>query len=408
MAHQLKQSPQWGLLVSIAARSIGAAPIMLTWIDKETPVFARCLAYAWLAASLASCSRPTPLLAPTTAPSATATPTPISLPSATSTRTASPVPSGTATATPLPTRPPTAVPNTVTPIATGLRLWTRGAPSPKARLELGVVALNGRIYAVGGADSRFRPLTDVLVYDPAADVWSTAAPLPEPRHHLGIAELEGKIYVVGGYSGPTAHNDAWVYDPASDAWSPIARLPRSQAAHALVPLDGKLYLVGGNLAPFGAPQGMFVYDPRTDTWDQSRAPLPTGREHLAAVAAEGRLFVIGGRVEFGPNLPVVDIYNPATDAWTPGPDLPMATSGMTAGVLGREIHVIGGENLADFSIVTAHQVLDLNTLTWSEWVRPPVSRHGLGSAVVNGQWFVINGGPTADVSVSNWVNVFTP
>jgi hypothetical protein len=27
--------------------------------------------------------------------------------------------------------------------------------------------------------------------------------------------------------------------------------------------------------------------------------------------------------------------------------------------------------------------------------------------VVNGQWFVINGGPSADVSASTWVNILT-
>lgn len=46
-------------------------------------------------------------------------------------------------------------------------------------------------------------------------------------------------------------------------------------------------------------------------------------------------------------------------------------------------------------------------MTWSLWDAPPVSRHGLGSAVVNGQWIIINGGQTVDVSVSSWVNIFT-
>jgi N-acetylneuraminic acid mutarotase len=297
---------------------------------------------------------------------------------------------------------------TVTPVAPGSRLWTRGAPSPKARLELGAAALAGRVFAIGGADARFRPLADVFVYDPAIDRWSAAAPLPEPRHHLGIAELDGKIYAVGGYADAAPRQDSWVYDPAVDAWSAIAALPRSQAAHALVALEGKLYLVGGNSAIAGVPQPMYVYEPAADRWDAARAPLPTAREHLAAVAAGGQLFAIGGRVGPGLNLATVEIYDPAADRWTKGPDLPTATSGMTAGWLGDEIHVVGGEDLSDFSIVTAHQVLDLKTMTWSEWARPPVSRHGLGSAVVDGRWFVINGGPTADVSVSNWVDILTP
>ena len=46
--------------------------------------------------------------------------------------------------------------------------------------------------------------------------WSTKAPLPNAREDVGAVALEGKIYVVGG----TAHSDAQiarneVYDPTS-------------------------------------------------------------------------------------------------------------------------------------------------------------------------------------------------
>jgi N-acetylneuraminic acid mutarotase len=270
------------------------------------------------------------------------------------------------------------------------------------------VALNGKVYTLGGADSRFNPLSEVVVYDPLTDTWAAAAPLPEPRHHLGAAELDGMIYVVGGYAGAAASGAAWVYDPAAGAWSAIASLPRPQAAHALVALEGRLYLIGGSTSISGVPQPVYVYDPSLDSWETLGAPLPTGREHLAAVAAQGKIFAIGGRVSAGLNLPTLEIYDPAVGSWTQGPDLPVATSGMTAAVLDSQIHVVGGENLANFSIVSAHQVLDLDTLTWSRYPGSPVARHGLASAALGGQWFVINGGPTADVSASAQLSIFTP
>jgi hypothetical protein len=82
---------------------------------------------------------------------------------------------------PTPTPPPTEITNTVTPIPAGNRTWSIGQNSPSARLELGAAALHGKIYAVGGADSNFRALTDVFVYDPLTDTWSQTAPLPGPR-----------------------------------------------------------------------------------------------------------------------------------------------------------------------------------------------------------------------------------
>jgi N-acetylneuraminic acid mutarotase len=203
-----------------------------------------------------------------------------------------------------------------------------------------------------------------------------------PAWPAGIATLNGKIYVAGGYSGASPQNNLWVYDAAADTWSEKSSLPRSRAAHALVAAENNLYLVGGFPTTASLPQPIFVYDPATDTWNDELAPLPTAR--------------------------VVEIYDPVANTWTEGPELLVAASGMTAAVLGGQIHVVGGEELIAGRVINAHQVLDLNTMTWTEWEKPPVSRHGLGSTVLNGQWFIINGGQTVDVSASSWVNIFTP
>jgi hypothetical protein len=55
-----------------------------------------------------------------------------------------------------------------------------------------------------------------------------------------------------------------------------------------------------------------------------------------------------------------------------------------------------------------HEVLDLVTLTWAE--APPLDRgrHGLGSGVIDGRWYVAAGGPNPDLSVSDRLDIFTP
>ena len=58
--------------------------------------------------------------------------------------------------------------------------------------------------------------------------------------------------------------------------------------------------------------------------------------------------------------------------------------------------------------INAHQVLDLQSTAWSLADDPPLSRHGLASAVVGGRWFVFNGGETAGLSTSDLVDIFTP
>ena len=54
--------------------------------------------------------------------------------------------------------------------------------------------------------------------------WSRGAPMPTERGEVGAAAVDGRIYVVGAYSGATSANEA--YDPTTDSWQALAPLPR--------------------------------------------------------------------------------------------------------------------------------------------------------------------------------------
>lgn len=305
---------------------------------------------------------------------------------------------------------PTQAYPTITPIPRGQGLWVKGNPMPTQRSELASALLDGKIYVAGGTHVEYLTYARMEVYDPSTNKWGTAAPMPIGRHHFGMAALNGKIYVSGGLPDWARLTDTcFVYDPKTDSWEQIASLPYRIATHSMAALDGKLYVVGGHDTPIsGGPMPMFVYDPVTDTWDNSVALLPTGREHLAVVAAEGRLFAIGGRYDQDFNVPVVEIYDPQTDTWTRGPDLPVASSGLTAVYLDGRIHVSGGEDLLAAVVINDHQVLDLATMTWELWPEMPGARHGLTSQAVNGQWIVIGGAPIANIGMTGRVDIFIP
>jgi N-acetylneuraminic acid mutarotase len=79
----------------------------------------------------------------------------------------------------------------------------RVAGLPTARGGLGAATLGGLVYAVGGEG--FGPgappngvFPEVEVYDPGRDRWSAATPMRTPRHGLGVVSLEGRIFAIGG------------------------------------------------------------------------------------------------------------------------------------------------------------------------------------------------------------------
>jgi N-acetylneuraminic acid mutarotase len=67
-----------------------------------------------------------------------------------------------------------------------------------ARSMHGCVALDGKLYAVGGAGATHHALDTAEVYDPQADGWQPLAKMSTARYALGLAAVGGKVYAMGG------------------------------------------------------------------------------------------------------------------------------------------------------------------------------------------------------------------
>ena len=118
---------------------------------------------------------------------------------------------------------------------------------PTARMEPGVVALDGRIYAIGGLTSGNSAVATVEAYDPASDTWMTRASIPAPLYALGAGVVNDALYAVGGASTSSLAGVATVvrYDPATDTWTAGASMPTARWGLGVGGVGGVLYAVGG-------------------------------------------------------------------------------------------------------------------------------------------------------------------
>ena len=85
--------------------------------------------------------------------------------------------------------------------------WSTLAPMPTQRGGLGAAAIGEVCQVVGGERwDRGLPGTFAVVerFDPARGAWSPAPAMPTARHGIGVAAIGGQLYVVGG--GPTMGN----------------------------------------------------------------------------------------------------------------------------------------------------------------------------------------------------------
>jgi peroxiredoxin/N-acetylneuraminic acid mutarotase len=299
--------------------------------------------------------------------------------------------------------------------------WKKGAPFPEPDEEYYGVAVNGKLYVIGGwGEGKARGAN--YEYDPTADKWTQKKPMPRPAHHAALASANGKIYIFGGFVAPEKSplpigaawqpiDNTWEYDPAADSWKELAPLPIKRGSANAVEVRGKIYLIGGVATAEGSKAPFFtfmgpcnvlatneVYDPATNKWEK-RTPMAVPRNHAAAAAVNGKIYVIGGRTGHGfimsaTNTDVVEEYDPANDVWSAPKDrMPTARSGGGWGTDGRKIYVAGGE-VTTKQLVGAYRAVeayDPATNSWATLAPMPLPRHGVAGAVIGNNFYLASG-----------------
>src|SRR5215469_7925773 len=299
--------------------------------------------------------------------------------------------------------------------------WKKGAPFPEPDEELYGVALNGKMYVIGGWDDGKAGGIN-YEYNPTTDKWTKKQPMPRPAHHAALAAANGKIYVMGGFVPPkdTAIpvggawepiDNAWAYDPAADSWKSLPPLPGKRGSAFAAEVGGKIYVIGGATTADGAKDPFFtffgpskvlstndVYDPATKKWE-SRTPMSVARNHAFGAAVNGKIYVIGGRtghafILSATNTDVVEEYNPVSNTWSaPKERMPTARSGGAWGTDGRRIYVAGGE-VTTTELVGAFRAIEAYDTITNSWITlppMPMPRHGVAGAVIGNRFHLVSG-----------------
>ena len=165
--------------------------------------------------------------------------------------------------------------------------------------------MNGIVYVAGGWTLDAVGYVHVTAafegYDPVSNTWNASLPrMPTARARVGVAALGGIVYAVGGSNvAQSANALATVesYNTASGTWSENhTPMPTARYDVGVGAINGILYVVGGGSPPHSYYGSLDAYNPATNTWDTSLPPLPTVRHTGAAVAVvNGVLYVVGAQ-----------------------------------------------------------------------------------------------------------------
>ena len=245
--------------------------------------------------------------------------------------------------------------------------------------------------------------------------WETKAPLPTNLGWLSAVELDGKIYVTGGAvmkEDKTGYmNDKmYVYDPATNTWDDTrAALPVVRMSHSMDVVNGKIYVMGGVPQAIGdALADILVYDPQTDKW-QSGGSMPIRRAAFGSCVIDGKIYLVGGELE-EPTKNVIDdvsVYDPATGNWTTLAPLPVPRCYLTAEAANGKIYASGGTTESPWAGLDTHAVYDPATDTWTEAAPMVKGLWGLGSCVIDDMIIYAFGTPSIFTAGSADVQIFS-
>jgi len=142
--------------------------------------------------------------------------------------------------------------------------WNTKTPMTQARASLGVIAVDGKIYAIGGYSTDGSVVGTNEQYNPKTDEWVTMTAMPTARKNFATVAYEEKIYCLGGESKNGMTRTLEVYDTTTDKWNVKKNAPFNAVlkiqAHVV---DGQIFIIHG--------KNLFTYDPVTDVWTQKNS-----------------------------------------------------------------------------------------------------------------------------------------
>ncbi|XP_044974136.1 LOW QUALITY PROTEIN: kelch-like protein 8 [Hordeum vulgare subsp. vulgare] len=215
---------------------------------------------------------------------------------------------------------------------------------PDERLFNATVALDNRIFVLGGADHPYASCIDtgaasfyvylpksslvavsaliyafnlyleVCCYDTTCDDWTLCPPMTCEKANLARVSLCGKIYAFGGGDGSESFLDVEVFDPAYGKWIKNQPMLKKRSALAGVGLNGAIYAVGG-YSRIGNLSCAERLDPREPYWKMLPGMSTQRSFHTLAVLDE-KIYSIGGyNPEAGAGVATVELYDPRMPSW---------------------------------------------------------------------------------------------
>jgi YHS domain-containing protein len=219
-------------------------------------------------------------------------------------------------------------------------------PLPKAISSFGAAEFDGYIYVYGGHSGKTHKYSSETTLGtflrlPMEGIskeskWEEL-PGGTGLQGLNLVAVDGKIYRVGGMQARNKPDDekgdshslaeVMSFDPKTKTWSPAPSMPAGRSSHDIVAAGSKIVVVGG--WEMKGPNEKSVWHEKALILDTAAKepkweaiPQPFKRRALAASALGSKVYVMGGLNEAGETVRAVSILDLVSGKWSDGPEIP--------------------------------------------------------------------------------------
>lgn len=192
--------------------------------------------------------------------------------------------------------------------------WVYTTPMQEKRKNASAVALDGKIYVLGG-ENTYGSLKSFAAYDTKKKTWET---LPDyPGTETGICKaavvVHGKeIYVIGGQTDTGVNasvlKSVYVFNTETKQWQRKAELQEGRTNLAAAVCKDKVY----TFSKAGATDKVDIYDLKADTWESK--VMPGTSTVIGAASVDNRIFILkeeGESMVWTEYLPEEDVFEDA-------------------------------------------------------------------------------------------------
>lgn len=148
-------------------------------------------------------------------------------------------------------------------------------------------------------------------------------------------------------------NKCTYYIPGTNKWKMCAPAPTERYRHAWAKVDGKVYLIGGRDVADSIITKIDIYDPRTDTWDQTGMTWVNATSDAVAWGWGSDIYYVGGyEANYTALSGLTRINTISKKVYTNLPSMKYPRGDTQVQQVGTTFFVMGGFNGWGFNAVT--------------------------------------------------------